>query len=74
MVASFTSEVELSTVLPGTVEVTDTFDTRDLKPGNYELSIKVVDPEGYFTPMNLAIGGAQDDGSYLLLPKLQARR
>ena len=74
VVASFTSEVELSTVLPGTVEVTDTFDTRDLKPGNYELSIKVVDPEGYFTPMNLAIGGAQDDGSYLLLPKLQARR
>ncbi|MDO5662570.1 MAG: DUF4832 domain-containing protein, partial [Brachybacterium sp.] len=42
--ASYTSSFQLSQVLPGTTEVTDTFDTGDLKPGNYELSVKVVDP------------------------------
>lgn len=65
--ATLTSKLDLRTVLPGApVSVVDTADLRGIKPGAYQVSIKVVDPRGYFAPMALGVEGRQADGSYPL--------
>ncbi len=53
------------TDIPNTT--TDTFTVPSSIPlGTYSVSVKIVDPTGYYNPMNLANSAKQSDGSYLL--------
>lgn len=65
--ASVTSALDLRDVLPGApVVYTDAIPADALEPGKYDIYVKVIDPNGYFAPLALAIAGQQDDGSYLI--------
>jgi len=61
------SMVDLRQLLPGNHTITDTF---QLPPsvvrGSYSLCVTVADPDKYLPPMNLAIGGRKNSGSYSL--------
>jgi hypothetical protein len=62
------SGLDLKKVLPATTAtiVADTFNVGPLARGEYDLVVSVVDPGGNLAPMNLAIQGRLDDGSYEL--------
>lgn len=64
------SSLALRTLLPtGNTPkaVTDNFTLpANLSAGNYDFHVKVVSPEGYLKPMQLAIQGKTADGSYKL--------
>lgn len=66
-VMTLDSKANLSKVLPGTTTVKDTYQLGELWAGDYEVSVKVTDREGYLPPMKLA--NAQKGavpGSYVL--------
>jgi hypothetical protein len=50
------------------LQVDDTFFSlpTGLRPGAYTVAVQVVDPDGYYAPLRLAIQGRRDDGSYWL--------
>jgi hypothetical protein len=67
-VAHFLSAVDLRKILPTPLYVQyDTFALpKDLRPGRYELRMRVIDPERYLRPMQLALQQQMPDGSYPL--------
>lgn len=44
----------------------DTFARPALSPGTYQLSVRILDPNGYMNPLQLGIEGRQTNGSYIL--------
>lgn len=49
------------------VSITDNFRLpRTFPSGTYSVAVQILDPENYYKPMQLAIGGQQSDGSYNL--------
>lgn len=65
--ATLTSAVDLRNVPPGaTPIITDRIDLTTLWAGSYKVYLKVIDPSGYRTPMNLGIQGRDSQGRYLL--------
>lgn len=52
--------------LPGDSTVTDTYSMPAIDEGDYELYVKVIDPNGYRLPLPLAIQGRTADGAYPL--------
>ena len=65
--ATLTSAVDLRLVPPGaTPIITDRIDLTTLWAGSYKVYLKVIDPSGYRTPMNLGIQGRDSQGRYLL--------
>jgi hypothetical protein len=67
-VTSFISTVDLRKVLPTPLYVhSDSFALpNNLEAGRYELRMRVIDPEAYLNPMQLALQNGTPDGYYLL--------
>lgn len=65
--ASWISNINLKTLLPGSLVFTDNFGlSLAIAAGNYNLFMVIRDPNGYRKPLPLAIQGVQADGSYLI--------
>jgi hypothetical protein len=64
-----TCDVDVSTWLPGKVSVNELLDVpKDVKPGEYELHLALLDPAHLTPAIRLAVAGRADDGWYPLGP------
>ena len=65
--ATVKSKLDLRQVLPGRpVTVNDSANLAKVKSGAYDVSVRIVDPRGYFAPLALGVEGRTGDGSYRL--------